>query len=89
MREMIEEYMVPINDSSIHDNKTVSLVRRDYDDTLRRLQTIEECVFFVKPLQKRLEEAMTAKMAGKPPPDTTMKPRILSRTKFTEIKEKM
>jgi len=28
-------------------------------------------------------------MDGKPPPDATLKPRVLSRTKFTEIKERM
>jgi hypothetical protein len=37
MRDLIEEYMAPIHDSSIHDNKTVSLVRRDYDESMRRL----------------------------------------------------
>ena len=47
VRDMIAEFMIPINRSAQHNGETVLYVKQDFDQLMTRMKTVEESLFVI------------------------------------------
>jgi hypothetical protein len=64
VRDMISEYMDPINEGMLKDAETVRVCKTEYTNVMKRIMNLEDCCFIIpKPSEEQMKRAAKKKLA--------------------------